>query len=68
MSTTPRRRFTLAVLRWHPRLETIDDGGATPEQAALVDKVSPTRAGRAYDALLAHDPPARAIARRSSTR
>ncbi len=58
MSTTPRRQFTMDVLRWHPWLETIDDVDATPEQTALVDKVSPTREGRAYYALLAHDLPA----------
>ena len=33
MSTVP---FTLEPLTWHPWVETIDEVGATPEQAALV--------------------------------
>jgi len=58
---TPGQRstpFTMDVLRWQPWLETIDETGATPEQTALVDKVSPIPAGRPYYALLAHDLPA----------
>ncbi len=58
MSTTPRSRFTLDVLRWQPWLETVDDVGATPEQAALVDEVAPSPESRPYYALLAHDAPA----------
>ena len=55
MSATPRSRFTLNVLRWQPWLETVDDVGATPEQAALVEAVVPSPESRPYYALLAHD-------------
>jgi uncharacterized peroxidase-related enzyme len=48
----------MAAVRWQPWIETIDDVGATPEQAALVERVSPTPEGRAYYAVLAHDMPA----------
>jgi uncharacterized peroxidase-related enzyme len=48
----------MAAVRWQPWIETVDDIGATPEQAALVEKVSPTPEGRAYYAVLAHDIPA----------
>ena len=48
----------MEVLRWEPWLETVDDTGATAEQAALVDKVTPSPDSRAYYALLAHDLPA----------
>jgi len=58
MSATPRSRFTLNVLRWQPWLETVDDVGATPEQAALVEAVVPSPESRPYYALLAHDVPA----------
>lgn len=58
MSATPRSRFTLDVLRWQPWLETVDDVGATPEQAALVQEVAPSPESRPYYALLAHDAPA----------
>jgi uncharacterized peroxidase-related enzyme len=58
MSATPRSRFTLDVLRWQPWLETVDDVGATPEQAALVQEVAPSPESRPYYALLAHDVPA----------
>ena len=55
MSVTPRSRFTLDVLRWQPSLETDDEVGATPEQAALVAEVAPSPESRPYYALLAHD-------------
>jgi len=55
-SATPR--FTMDVLRWQPWLATVDETGATPEQAALVDEVAPSPDSRAYYALLAHDVPA----------
>lgn len=58
MSAAPRSRFTLDVLRWRPWLETVDDVGATPEQAALVREVAPSPESRPYYALLAHDAPA----------
>ena len=58
MSATPHSRFTLDVLRWQPWLETVDEVGATPEQAALVDEVAPSAESRPYYALLAHDAPA----------
>jgi uncharacterized peroxidase-related enzyme len=58
MSASPRSRFTLDVLRWQPWLETVDEVGATPEQAALVDAVAPSPESRPYYALLAHDAPA----------
>lgn len=50
-------RFTLAALRWLPWLPTVDDTGATPEQAALVAAITPSPDSRAYYALLAHDAP-----------
>jgi uncharacterized peroxidase-related enzyme len=55
MSATSRSRFTLDVLRWQPWLETVDEVGATPEQAALVEEVAPSPESRPYYALLAHD-------------
>jgi uncharacterized peroxidase-related enzyme len=58
MSTTGRPVFTMDVLTWRPWLETVDETGATPEQAALVDEVAPSPDSRAYYALLAHDLPA----------
>lgn len=58
MNTTPRPTFTMDVLTWRPWLETVDDTGATPAQAALVDEVAPSPDSRAYYALLAHDLPA----------
>jgi len=58
MTITPRPRFTMDVLRWQPWLETVDQVGATPEQAALVDEVAPSPESRPYYALLAHDAPA----------
>jgi uncharacterized peroxidase-related enzyme len=58
MSTLPRPTFTLDVLRWQPWLETVDQAGATPEQAALVAEVAPSAESRPYYALLAHDAPA----------
>jgi uncharacterized peroxidase-related enzyme len=58
MSTTERPAFTMDVLTWRPWLETVDETGATPEQAALVDEVAPSPDSRAYYALLAHDLPA----------
>jgi len=45
------------VLEWHPWLETVDDVGATSEQAELVGKVAPSPGSRSYYALLAHDVP-----------
>jgi len=56
MSTTQRPAFTLDLVKWHPWVETVDDIGPTPEQAALVAEVSPRPTGRPYYALLAHDP------------
>ncbi|HEV7214991.1 MAG TPA: peroxidase-related enzyme [Chloroflexota bacterium] len=58
MSATSRPQFTLDVLRWQPWLETVDEVGATPEQAALVAEVAPSAESRPYYALLAHDAPA----------
>jgi uncharacterized peroxidase-related enzyme len=58
MSTTQRPQFTMDVLQWHAWLETVDETGATPEQAALVAKVAPSPDSRPYYALLAHDLPA----------
>jgi uncharacterized peroxidase-related enzyme len=55
MSTVP---FTMEPLTWLPWVETIDDVGATPEQAELVANVAKNPSGRAYYALLAHDVPA----------
>lgn len=50
--------FTMDVLSWKPWVETVDETGATPEQAALVDKVAPSPDSRPYYATLAHDVPA----------
>lgn len=58
MSATPRRPFTLDLVIWKPWIATVDDLGPTPEQAALVDEVTPSPTSRPYYALLAHDPPA----------
>lgn len=58
MTATDRPPFTMDVLTWRPWLETVDETGATPEQAALVDAVAPSPDSRAYYALLAHDVPA----------
>lgn len=58
MSTTERPTFTMAVLQWRAWLETVDDTGATPEQAALVAQSAPSPDSRPYYALLAHDVPA----------
>ena len=58
MSTAERPPFTLDVLRWRPWLETVDDVGATPEQAAVVGQVAPSPESRPYYATLAHDLPA----------
>lgn len=58
MSTTERPAFTMAVLQWRAWLETVDDTGATPEQAALVAQSAPSPDSRPYYALLAHDVPA----------
>lgn len=58
MSTAERPPFTLDVLRWRPWLETVDDVGATPEQAGVVDQVAPSPESRPYYATLAHDLPA----------
>jgi len=58
MSAIKRPQFTSKAVKWQPWLETVDDVGATPEQAALVEAVSPTPDGRAYYAVLAHDVPA----------
>jgi len=56
MSTT--KRFTQEVVKWRPWVETVDDVGATPEQAELVAKVAPNPDSRPYYAALAHDIPA----------
>jgi len=58
MSAKARPHFTMDVLRWQPWLPTVDETGATPDQAALVDKVAPSPESRPYYALLAHDAPA----------
>ncbi|MGN6361497.1 MAG: peroxidase-related enzyme [Thermomicrobiales bacterium] len=58
MSANTHPHFTMDVLRWQPWLPTVDETGATPEQAALVDKVAPSPESRPYYALLAHDAPA----------
>jgi uncharacterized peroxidase-related enzyme len=54
--STPKRPFTLDLVKWHPWIETVEDLGASPEQVALLDEVSPNPTGRPYYALLAHDP------------
>jgi uncharacterized peroxidase-related enzyme len=56
--TAAEPRFTLEALRWRPWIETVDEVGATPEQAALVAEVAPSPDSRPYYAVLAHDPPA----------
>lgn len=58
MSIEQHPRFTMDVLTWRPWLETVDETGATAEQAALVEEVAPSPDSRAYYALLAHDLPA----------
>jgi uncharacterized peroxidase-related enzyme len=50
--------WTMEQLGWKPWVETVDEVGPTPEQAALVQKVASNPKGRAYYALLAHDVPA----------
>ncbi len=55
MSTTRAERFTLDLVKWHPWIETVDDVGATPEQAEALAKVT---SNRDYFATLAHDAPA----------
>ncbi|MGH2557481.1 MAG: peroxidase-related enzyme [Thermomicrobiales bacterium] len=58
MSVAQRSGFTLELVEWRPRLPTVDDVEASPDQVAVVDEVAPNpRGGRAYYALLAHDPP-----------
>jgi uncharacterized peroxidase-related enzyme len=47
----------METLRWEPWLETVEDVGATPEQAALVAEVAPSPDSRPYYAVLAHDAP-----------
>jgi uncharacterized peroxidase-related enzyme len=58
MSTTVRRPFTLDLVIWQPWLATVDDVGPSPEQAELLEKVTPNPTSRPYYALLAHDPDA----------
>ncbi len=48
-------RFTLDMVTWHPWIETVDQVGATPEQAEVLEKVT---SNRGYFATLAHDAPA----------
>lgn len=48
-------RFTLDVVTWFPWIETVDDVGATPEQAEALAKHT---TNRGYFATLAHDAPA----------
>ncbi len=48
-------RFTLDSVTWCPWIETIDEVGATPEQAAALEKHT---TNRGYFATLAHDAPA----------
>ena len=55
--STSTPHFTLEAVGWRPWLETVDDVGATPDQAALVEEVTPSPSSRPYYALLAHDPP-----------
>lgn len=55
MSMTKALEFTLAVVRWHPWLETVDQVGATDEQAEVLAKIT---SNRDYFATLAHDAPA----------
>ncbi len=55
MTTLPR--FTVTAVDWTPWLPTVEEVGATPEQAALVDEITTAPAGRAYWATLAHDAP-----------
>ena len=47
--------FTLDIVTWHPWIETVDQVGATPEQAAALEKHT---SNREYFATLAHDAPA----------
>ena len=54
MSSTARH-FTLELVKWHPWIETVDDVGATAEQAEVLAKVT---SNRDYFATLAHDAPA----------
>jgi uncharacterized peroxidase-related enzyme len=49
------RHFTLEMVKWHPWIETVDDVGATAEQAEVLAKVT---SNRDYFATLAHDAPA----------
>jgi uncharacterized peroxidase-related enzyme len=58
MNRTERPRFTSETVKWQSWIETVDDVGPTPEQAALVEAVSPVPEGRLYYAVLAHDVPA----------
>lgn len=48
-------RFTLDLVTWFPWIETVDDLGATPEQAEALAKHT---TNRGYFATLAHDAPA----------
>ncbi|HEV2529958.1 MAG TPA: peroxidase-related enzyme [Thermomicrobiales bacterium] len=49
--------FTRRVVDWVPRIETVDDGDATPEQLEIVAEIAGARkTGRTYWATLAHDP------------
>lgn len=48
-------QFTLDIVTWFPWIETVDDLGATPEQAAALEKHA---TNRGYFATLAHDAPA----------
>jgi uncharacterized peroxidase-related enzyme len=48
-------RFTLDLVTWFPWIETVDDVGPTPEQAAALEKYT---SNRGYFATLAHDAPA----------
>ncbi len=53
MALTKAKQFTLEVVTWKPWLETAEQVGPTPEQAALLAKVT---TNREYFATLAHDP------------
>jgi uncharacterized peroxidase-related enzyme len=63
MSTSTRRPFTLAIVKWTPWVATVDEVESTPEQIALADEIAPkantpSALARPYYALLAHEPQA----------
>jgi uncharacterized peroxidase-related enzyme len=58
MSSTPRRPFTLDLVRWQPWIATVDEIDASDEQRSLVESIAPNATARPYYALLAHEPQA----------